>query len=398
MNSKYTFVLSYVYLSTTKTLMCFETYFSASDGSCSSNNVCDERCGNFGSGNLQVFPGFVVDENCSSSCLLGEFLFSRPNGDRFRLALPFGCREKYSPNRIENNIASNLLFEEEVNIFSCDTEACNLPPFDTICGLNEAQEYLETGSQQSNCFINNGKFNRLRSHPFRLLNAQGLVPPAGILFNRCVNLNNQEVNELNFRRFNASNSNEQLFFHTCEDCLKSGCDVNEDIPTQQVTFSPVQNETNIPSSSPTQFPSKSPSFPPSRNPTVLNTKSPTKQRQELIFRRFEFLFRVLSLGVFVLFLFLLLIWAFRKRDTNGKVFEGFSIDEFFLSENSSNSMNSGQPQFTTFILRQVPESRMENVADSIDAQREFSRSTLEDFEENQGKDAKLRMDVSIISL
>eukprot|EP00924_Labyrinthula_sp_SR-Ha-C_P004353 maker-scaffold_3-snap-gene-21.1-mRNA-1 protein AED:0.05 eAED:0.50 QI:0/0/0.5/1/0/0/2/178/325 len=157
---------------------CFDSCFSIEAGSCSEQGVCADRCGQSLSGAQnnfpQAFPGFVVDE-CENECLWGEFSFTRSNGNSFTLAFPFGCKEKYSPERISNNILSNIQFSDGVNLFSCEDNFCNQPPEQTECGEEEAIEYTQNFDNLSPCFINNSEFTPLRSNPFRVVLPSGLV-------------------------------------------------------------------------------------------------------------------------------------------------------------------------------------------------------------------------------
>eukprot|EP00924_Labyrinthula_sp_SR-Ha-C_P004371 snap_masked-scaffold_3-processed-gene-21.22-mRNA-1 protein AED:1.00 eAED:1.00 QI:0/-1/0/0/-1/1/1/0/323 len=211
---------------------CFDSCFSIEAGSCSELGVCAARCGQSLSGAQnefpQAFPGFVVDE-CENECLWGEFNFTRSNANFFTIAFPFGCKENYSPERISNNILSNIQFSDGVNLFSCEDDFCNQPPEQTECGEEEAIEYTQNFDNLSPCFINNSEFTPLRSNPFRVVIGSGLVRVNVSHLNKCVELTASEIQTLSFKRFNSQNINQELSFITCDECRGNpGCDINTD--------------------------------------------------------------------------------------------------------------------------------------------------------------------------
>eukprot|EP00924_Labyrinthula_sp_SR-Ha-C_P004325 snap_masked-scaffold_3-processed-gene-20.18-mRNA-1 protein AED:0.19 eAED:1.00 QI:0/-1/0/1/-1/1/1/0/374 len=229
---------------------CYDSCFVSSFNNCNEDRVCVDRCGQSLSGAQnnfpQAFPGFVVDE-CENECLWGEFNFTRSNANFFTIALPFGCKENYFPERISNNILSNIQFSDGVNLFSCEGDFCNQPPEQTDCGEEEAIEYTQNFDNLSPCFTNNSEFTPLRSNPFRVVIGSGLVKVNVSHLNKCVELTASEIQTLSFKRFNSQNINQELSFITCDECRGTpGCDINTDEFEAEVISEVPDDETSAP--------------------------------------------------------------------------------------------------------------------------------------------------------
>eukprot|EP00924_Labyrinthula_sp_SR-Ha-C_P006961 snap_masked-scaffold_8-processed-gene-5.23-mRNA-1 protein AED:1.00 eAED:1.00 QI:0/0/0/0/1/1/2/0/336 len=183
------------------------------------------------------FAKIVVEENCSSSCLWIEFNILRPRETFFTISLPFGCLDSFSPEIIKENKGQNLLFEKGINIFSCETNLCNLPPINTSCTQSETEQYLETGNTSSPCYTTGSTFTNLRSNFLRKKNPMGLVRANHSLLNRCIDQPVASLNEIGFRKLYPRNLGENLPFVTCGECKSStNCNVGEDIFLENPTF------------------------------------------------------------------------------------------------------------------------------------------------------------------
>eukprot|EP00924_Labyrinthula_sp_SR-Ha-C_P006956 augustus_masked-scaffold_8-processed-gene-5.62-mRNA-1 protein AED:0.34 eAED:0.34 QI:0/-1/0/1/-1/1/1/0/472 len=296
-----TLVISLTLLGKVSSLSCFQSCFQESSDGCSATGVCENRCGEFLTGNLdnvpffQSFPGFVVDDSCESACIWVELNVQRVNSNNFTLAYPFGCEENYSPEDIDTDIANNILFSEGANIFSCTEDFCNIPPQETGCNSSLAVEYTSSGDTANDCFIQNSNFQQLRNHPFRITLDTGRIAQNVDFLNRCIELSDEDITDLDFTRINANNPEQELTFTSCDTCRDSSdCTVDDDFvpevigpetdtptfsPTTEPTVSPstapTSSPTNHPSASPTQIPTDSPTVSPTNNPTSSPTKKPT---------------------------------------------------------------------------------------------------------------------------
>eukprot|EP00924_Labyrinthula_sp_SR-Ha-C_P004330 snap_masked-scaffold_3-processed-gene-20.17-mRNA-1 protein AED:1.00 eAED:1.00 QI:0/0/0/0/1/1/2/0/394 len=327
------------------TLQCFDSCFSTQVGDCQESGVCADRCGDSTStGNTgfeEAFPGFVVTE-CETECLWGEFIFNRSGNIFFTLAVPFGCKENYSPQRVSQNILSNVQFSQGVNLFSCTGDLCNQPSEDFDCTLENALDYTKNFDEGSPCFLTSNSIQSLQIHPFRVISENGRVQNNVNHLNRCVELSQIQIDNLSFQRFDSQNITQELTFMICDICRSTGeCSVDDEFFPEVVTT----GESEI------------------TQPPTINEES----EEEIVDEENSIFLVAILLSCFTVLLLLNLIFWYRKNK-RAKELKNISQNQLAVAEIVEDQRRSVQvvPVATQMPIWSVGEGNQHNIIDDLE--------------------------------
>eukprot|EP00924_Labyrinthula_sp_SR-Ha-C_P008960 snap_masked-scaffold_2-processed-gene-7.29-mRNA-1 protein AED:1.00 eAED:1.00 QI:0/-1/0/0/-1/1/1/0/403 len=382
------FSILFIFFQSAFSLECFQSCFPTNFNECDVDETspCNGKCGSTQSPQgLETFlPAFVLT-NCSSkvdTCTWVETLVTRANGALFTLSFPFGCLDELDLQVLSSNLGQNILLSEGVNVFTCEGNLCNDPPSATGCNEDAAREYTSASGQNVNsaCFVTNSEFTSLRSSPFRRTNGQGTNLPDDRR-SHCVDLNEEEVEELSIRRVDVFENNTDIGFTLCSECRETQrCGVDENLdggtlsptPEPASTASPTTDEVDAPEStkSPTLGPTESPN-PEEEEQTQPNGDSEEEVDVEDIL---VYMLPILMLLVIVLIVFLFLQ---ERQLAVAKVAEvGGDVDPQIVF-----NMNGDKSVAVLNVTRGVEYSEYTNILDVLEEQSSSAGTPISEIKQ-----------------